>query len=50
MYAQLGLPITEETQRPGDLEALKKLRLAPPFAQKPLDVLAASHCHFISKM
>ena len=50
MYAQLGLPISEETQRPGDLDALKKLRLAPAFAQKPLDVVAASHCHFISKM
>lgn len=50
MYERLGLPITEESHRPGDMEALQKVRIAPLFAYKPPEVLGASHCHFISKM
>lgn len=50
MYKAIELPITEESFRPGDLEALKEVKLDERFAKKPLEIVAISHCHFISKM
>ncbi|NUQ25585.1 MAG: class I SAM-dependent methyltransferase [Saprospiraceae bacterium] len=50
IYHQLGIPISEEKNRPGDVDALKTIKLDERFVTKPLDVVAISHCQFISKM
>ena len=50
MYADLKIPITEESFRAGNVNELKTIRLAEKYAQKPLPELAKSHCHFISDM
>lgn len=50
LYAQLAIPIQEERKKMGDLSAVQKLKLASPFADKPLQTLAVSHCHLISRL
>lgn len=50
IYDDLSIPITTESQRDGDIAALKTIDLAPPFANQALEMVAVSHCHFGSKM
>lgn len=50
LYEQLEIPISEEKNRPGDLNALLTVNLDERFAAKPLETVAISHCQFISKM
>lgn len=48
LYRELGLPITEELPRPGDLAALRTVPLAPPFNALPEEEVAVSHCYVVS--
>jgi SAM-dependent methyltransferase len=50
MYDKINLAITEESFRPGNMKALETVELDSRFAEKPLETVAISHCHFISKM
>lgn len=50
MFAQVNLPITEQTCWPGNPAQLQNVHLHPKFAQHPLTEVAISHCHFISDM
>ncbi len=50
MYKAIDLSIDEEFCRPGNLEELKTVKLDKVFADKPIETVAISHCHFISKM
>jgi hypothetical protein len=50
IYADLSIPISEETFREGNLNELKTISLADKFFNKPLEEIAKSHCHFISSM
>ena len=50
IYSKLGIPITAEDNREGDVAALRTIALHPDYAAKPLAVVAVSHCHFISQM
>jgi hypothetical protein len=49
LYRQLNIDITEETTRPGDLNALLDITLAAKYKAMPLNEVAISHCHFVSK-
>lgn len=49
LYRRLGIPITEEHNRPGDPEALRREPLAPAFAALPEEELAVSHSYLISR-
>jgi hypothetical protein len=49
IYADLQIPITEGSNRAGDVEELKKIRLDARFSG-PLTETAVSHCHFVSDM
>ncbi len=48
IYAGLGIPISEESFRKGNLDELKSIPLAKKFTDKPLEEVAKSHCHFVS--
>lgn len=50
MYSNLGIPISEETFRKGNLKELKSISLAKKYIDKALEEIAKSHCHFISNM
>lgn len=50
IYQDLGLPITAESHRPGNLQELKQIKLDEKYAGKPLEINAISHCHFVSDM
>lgn len=50
IYQQLGIPITDESFRAGDLEALAQIKLDAMYAEKTMETNAISHCHFVSKM
>ena len=50
IYDDLGIPITEAFFRTGDLDMLRSVKLHEEFSAKPLEMVAVSHCHFISKM
>lgn len=50
IYADLGIPVSEETYRPGNLEELAQVPLAEKFANYPATEVAKSHCYFISDM
>jgi len=50
IYNDLNIPISEEIFRVGNLNELKEIRLAEKFANKPIEEIAKSHCHFISNM
>jgi hypothetical protein len=49
IYSDLGIPITEEHNREGNVEELKTISLDPKFSG-PLPETAISHCHFVSEM
>ncbi len=50
LYAELGIPITDLSFRPGDLEALRSVRLHPKYSRYEQSDLAISHCLVVSKM
>lgn len=50
MYQQLAIPIDYETQRDGNINELKTIVLDKAYTSKPLEVVAVSHCHFVSNM
>jgi len=49
IYADLKIPISGESFRKGNLEELKSIPLAEKFTNKPLEEIAKSHCHFVSR-
>lgn len=50
LYAELGIPITDLSCRPGDLEELASVRLHQQYATYEKTDLAISHCLVVSKM
>jgi len=48
LYAELGIPITDLSFRPGDLEALRSVRLNPKYSGYDRADLAISHCLVVS--
>lgn len=48
MWEELGLPVTREFHRPGDLEALAATPLHPRYRDRDPAELAVSHCHLYS--
>lgn len=50
IYTDLQIPITEETFRAGNIEALKTIPLAEKYSNHSLEEIAKSHCHFVSDM
>jgi hypothetical protein len=50
IYADLGIPISDESFREGSLDELRSVPIADKFANRPLEEIAKSHCHFISNM
>lgn len=50
IYKDLAIPITAETFRPGSIEDLKTVTLDAEFKAKPIEIVAISHCHFISSV
>ena len=48
IYHDLSIPITEESYRKGDLEALKTIPLAPEYADYTPEELAISHGYLVS--
>lgn len=50
IYKTLNIPISEEAFRKGNLNELKSITLAEKYKDNPLEEIAKSHCHFISKM
>ena len=50
IYSDLNIPINEETFRPGNVEELKTIQMDAQYQGHPLEEIAKSHCHFISKM
>ncbi|NND94545.1 MAG: class I SAM-dependent methyltransferase, partial [Flavobacteriales bacterium] len=49
MYGSVGLPITEEETRKGNLDLLKKVDIHPEFESFSLYDLAISHGYIVSK-
>jgi SAM-dependent methyltransferase len=50
LYQALDIPIQRENNRPGSLEALRSIKLAPEFQDKEEEELAISHCYLISQL
>jgi hypothetical protein len=50
IYQDLGIPITDEEVRKGDLKALKSVELAEMYQSYSMEELAISHGYFVSKM
>ncbi len=50
MYNELSIPITEESIRPGDIDAVKSLKINTEFDNYTTEDLAVSHGYIISKM
>lgn len=50
IYADLNIPISDESFREGNLNELKSISLTDKFANIPLEEIAKSHCHLISNM
>lgn len=48
LYAQVGIHISHETLRPGDLKQLSVINLDKRFLEHKAEEVAVSHCHFIS--
>ena len=49
MYARVGIPITEEATRPGDLRALEQVPLHAEYSSYPAAELAISHGYLVTK-
>lgn len=50
IFSDLDIPITAESFREGNMNELTSIPLAEKYANKPLEELAISHCHFVSDM
>ncbi len=50
IFADLKIPITEESLREGNIEELKSVKLSNNFLNKPFNEVVVSHCHFVSEM
>lgn len=50
LYQDLGIPITEEEIRPGQLKALSRVQLDPFFGEMPEADVMISHVYLVSKM
>jgi hypothetical protein len=50
LYKEVGVPISEEVNRPGNRDALSKINLATPFKEIDIADVAVSHSLLISKM
>jgi len=50
IFSDLNIPITEEAFRAGNMNELSLIHLADKYAEKPINEIAISHCHFISQM
>ncbi|GJM35009.1 MAG: hypothetical protein DHS20C18_40100 [Saprospiraceae bacterium] len=50
LYQQLGIPISKEFNRDGDIEALRQIKVADAFAQFSEKDLAVSHSYVVSKI
>lgn len=50
MYKALDIPITWEDFRPGRMEELETIELDARWKKKSMEVVAISHCHFVSKL
>ena len=50
LYAELGIPITEELCREGSLKSLSTVNVHREFNGIPIADLAISHCLLVSKM
>jgi hypothetical protein len=50
IYSDLKIPVSEEAFIAGDINELKSIPLNYKFADKPIDEIVKSHCHFISYM
>ena len=48
IYADLGIKIDTEDNRKGRIDELRSIKLAEKYSKKPLEIIAISHCHFIS--
>lgn len=48
IYADLNIPIDEESFRKGDLKELNKINLDKKYLNHPISDLAITHCHFVS--
>jgi len=48
LYESLGLPIIDQEHRPGDVEAVKAMELAMPYAELPPEEVAISHSYLVT--
>ena len=48
LYEQLGIPILREENRPGSVEEVRQVPLAPPFDALPEEEVAISHGYVVS--
>jgi hypothetical protein len=48
IYKDLGIPITEEVNRPGDVELVKSLPIHSYLKDIPSEDIAISHCYLAS--
>lgn len=49
LYNSLNIPLTDQEIRPGDIEAVKSLKIHPDFSKFSTEELAISHCYLYSK-
>lgn len=50
LYTELGIPVTEEQNRVGDLEALQGVAIHPSFERFSFEELAVSHSYLVSDL
>lgn len=48
IYEDLGIPINNQSFREGRIHELKAININEKFLDKPLEMVAISHCHFVS--
>jgi hypothetical protein len=49
LYEQLNIPFSEKKIRSGNLEQVRQMSLAAPFADMPLENVAISHAYLVSR-
>ena len=48
IYTSINIPISHKSFREGRIHELKTIHIDKKFIDKPLEIIAISHCHFIS--
>ncbi|HMQ90984.1 MAG TPA: class I SAM-dependent methyltransferase, partial [Flavilitoribacter sp.] len=48
LYRALEIPYAEEKLRPGDVDAVRAMKLAPPYDAMPAEEVAISHGYMVS--